>query len=1182
MYFKKLEMHGFKSFAEPTTVEFDRGITCVVGPNGSGKSNICDAIRWVLGEQSSKTLRGDKMEDVIFAGTASRKSRGMAEVTLTIDNSDGDLDIDYNEVAITRRMYRSGESEYLINNNQCRMKDIRELIMDTGIGVEGYSLIGQGKISDIISNKTESIREILEETAGIVSYRSKKAEAERKLDSSAANMERVNDIVSEIESRIGGLKEDSEKAKEFIELRDRHKELEINITLKNIDNIEEKNKSIKNDIDELEGQITSAKTRRGDISTRIASDSTRRTELDELAEKARERQSTVTEAINELVNRGQVRTERMSAITRDSERLREEILGLEENIRREKEGSRELFESKSGLDEKMQKLQAELSEKNERFASGSQSLTEKGREIDDRKSRMFDIQNTISSKKAELNSMNNLSETLDRRREAVLAEKNKGDETSSGSRESLEEAKKSRDGIKSELEAARSEKERIRQEHGLCRQQETEMSRKLEDLKIRIGQIYSRKNTIEEMEANYEGYNAAVKHIMKEDRRGIDGVIADLIRVPSGFETAMETAFGGKLQNIVCGTADDAKAAIEELKSKKAGRATFLPLDSIRPREAKKATFLSTMTGFKGYGADCIQFDEKYRPAIENLIGNVIVVDSMDNAVSMAARADKGWKYVTLEGEIINVGGSITGGRYRNETANILERKAEISSLDSELNEAGKEKENDEKKLKELREKIEDALTAVAEKDRQINGLEKEMFSRENEIAMAEASLSDYASNNERWERELSSIADEQKNAGEATSKLSHEIEELNSGVSEIERRLAEETEVYNEQKDKLDAVSHEITEARIAAGSCESEKSKVDALAARVSEAIERFSAGVADRSAEMERLEKEKNSITANIDDSESELEARKTAKSEIDGMLAGYNEEKEKLLTRLDESGTAREELDETITALQNQKYELEIREARQDTQLENAKSKLWDEFEVSYVQALDMRNSEFVMSSAVRENREIKKRIKELGEVNVGAISEYEAVSERYEFLISQRQDIEKSRDELKKIISDMDRIIRSRFKESFDQVVENFESVFRDFYGGGHARISLADENDPFGSEIEIIAQPPGKQLKHINLLSGGEKTMTAIALMFAVLKTKPTPYCILDEIEAALDDRNLEIFGKYLKNFEGVQFTLITHQKETMEHADVMYGITMPESGVSKVYSLQMGEEPAV
>ncbi|HYE69877.1 MAG TPA: chromosome segregation protein SMC, partial [Anaerovoracaceae bacterium] len=686
MYFKRIDMHGFKSFAEPVSIEFHEGITCIVGPNGSGKSNISDAIRWVLGEQSPKMLRGGKMEEVIFAGTASRKSRGMAEVTLVIDNSTGILPIDYAEVAITRRMYRSGESEYSINNNQCRLRDIRELIMDTGIGVDGYSLIGQGKIADIVSNKPESRREIFEEAAGIVKYRTKKAESERKLEASNANLERVNDIIVEIESRIGGLKEDSAKASEYLILRDKYKELEINVTLKNIENIELKNEYIKDDLSELVSQIDDIKEDKSSIDSDIIENRNRNEELGLLGNETRDKLLLSVEKINSLVNQNQLNREKLSTIDKDMERLKEEISVIEAKMDKETENAKEQYISKRGIDEELAGLQADLSDKIKKYTEITAALSADAEEIDGQKNKLYELHSTISSKNSEINSLLSLQSTLDRRKDQILSEKETADVTGHELSERYDYALKEQISLKDRFEKMETEYQELKQKYNEDVFKEKKLARELEELKISIGQISTRKKMIEEMESSYEGYNNAVKFIMKSNLSGINGVVAELIEVPKGFETAIETALGAALQNIVCEDDQSAQTAISVLKENRAGRLTFLPIKSMRETNLKYDQSLKNAEGFKGFGVQCVKFDPKYQKVMEYLLGRVIVVDNLNHAVKLSKNASgSGLRFVTLEGDVINSGGAITGGTFRNNTSNLLERKTEAKQLGEKL-----------------------------------------------------------------------------------------------------------------------------------------------------------------------------------------------------------------------------------------------------------------------------------------------------------------------------------------------------------------------------------------------------------------------------------------------------------------------------------------------------------------
>ena len=1177
MYFKRIEMHGFKSFADPVTIEFHQGITCVVGPNGSGKSNISDAIRWVLGEQSPKMLRGGKMEEVIFSGTASRKSRGMAEVTLVIDNGEGELPIEYQEVAITRRMFRSGESEYSINNHTCRLRDIRELIMDTGIGVDGYSLIGQGKISDIISNKTESRREIFEEAAGIVMYRTKKEESERKLAAASANLERVNDIIGEIEGRIDGLKEDSEKAREYIGLRDKNRELEINITLKNIENLADKTRGLKTELAEKKAKLEELQHTKARADWDLAEAKERSGQLQSLLDENREKLMRATEEINELVSRDRLNRERSRSIESSRKQLLEEIQVLEKKLEQENANAREVEQNRRHAQRELEEIQEKLQEATRRHARLAEEMSAASERAEQSKDEIFQAHSRISGKKVETASLENLKETLERRKKQVHEEKRRREDSSRDTLDVLSRLRAEKKEKEEALEQLENACQNGRQRQEACRAEERRLSAELEKLRISIGQLSARKKTIEEMEHNYEGYNFAVRFIMTAGLPGIFGTVAELIRVPKGFETAIETALGAALQNIVCENDRSAQSAIARLKENRAGRLTFLPVSSIRGGQSGQARQLQGEPGFKGLGTDCVEFDPAYRNVMEYLLGRVAVVDDMDHAVRLSKKA-AGLRFVTMEGEIINAGGAITGGRYKNKTANLLERKAEIGELEQRLSAAERRHGEGSGRLKHLEEQAGALEREAAERETEKQNLEIELASIRNEYTVLENSLSEFREHSGRWERELETIHSEQESSQRMIRELENQVREEQQRIAEIEQEAEAQLARYEQKKEEADRLQEAITGFRIEAGACESRKKGADEMAERIRSSIRGLESDRREKEARAERLEREREGLETGGSDLASVVKEKEQVKEHLREYLAELTEEKERISGQEERFMAERETAENRFGSCQDQKYELEIKAARSEAQMESCKEKLWEDFEVSYIQAIEFKKKDFVMSSAVKENRGIKARMKELGEVNVGAISEYEKVRERYAFLTGQREDILKAADSLRQIIKDMDKTIRLRFKESFDQAVIHFEQIFSELFGGGHAQLRLDDESNPLESGISIIAQPPGKKLQNINLLSGGEKTMTAIALMFAILKTKPTPFCILDEVEAALDDANIERFARYLKTFDNIQFTLVTHQKTTMEYADVLYGVTMPEQGISKVLSLNLGD----
>ena len=1179
MYFKRIEMHGFKSFAEPVVIDFHEGVTCIVGPNGSGKSNISDAIRWVLGEQSPKMLRGGKMEEVIFAGTASRKSRGMAEVTLVIDNSTGILDIDYNEVAITRRMYRSGESEYLINNNQCRLRDIKELIMDTGIGVDGYSIIGQGKIADIVSNKPESRREIFEEAAGVVMYKSKKAEAERKLEASNANLERVSDIVSEIEGRIDGLREDSAKAKEYLELRERYQDLEINITLKNIEKLETANDSIRGDARELTASIEMLGTRKQTLDGEISEERQKNERLEQLGNESNSALIAKIDELNQITNKSQLDGERLRAMERDAARINGEIAELESKLETEQENGETLSQKQEEIRVRLTNEEQRLQEKIQGYNEITARVLAQSEQVEEQRNEMFSLHSRAVSKRSEAASMESYRTSLQKRKEQLLAE---GAEQEQSTR--AFEADQKKDLAEQEAAAARAQRiasamEQLKQERADLMRVISEEAKKLDDTRIRVSQLAARKKTIEEMEHNYEGYNGAVRFVMKAGMPGIEGVVGDLMKAPAGYETALETALGGAMQNIVCQKDGHAKEAIRSLKANKAGRLTFLPMESVKGGGVTVPGQVRQHAGYLGIGAELAEFAPQYQGIFNYLLGRVAVVDNMDSAIALSKIAGNGIRFVTLDGEIINAGGAITGGRYKNASANLLARKSEIAALAEQvetLQQAYQKGMHQNQERQARQEEISDQLQKMEEERRQ---KELEISALQAKIAAQRQNFRDVEQAGTKREKELLSIEHDSADMEKMLDELLREIERSEAGHREAETQLTQTMQALELLKTEAAEASEEITKARIAKQDQENQFSASEELLRRVCAAAEELRGQIAERETRLADMDMEKHEILFSADNSEELFQKCSSEKAELEDYIARLNTEKASLTAALNAKTDEQAALGETLRAYQDQKYQQEIRLAKNETQLDTLKEKLWDEFEISYAQAMTFKKEEFVMSTATKESREIKNRIRELGDVNVGAIKEYEQVSERYGFLTEQRADILEAMQELQTIIGDMDRTIRTKFKENFDQVVIHFEEIFKELFGGGQAELRLDDENHPLEAGIEIIAQPPGKKLQNINLMSGGEKTMTAIALMFAVLKTKPTPFCILDEVEAALDDANIDRFANYLKNFHEIQFAVVTHQKATMEHADVLYGVTMPEQGISKVISLRLGDD---
>ncbi len=1179
MYFKRIEMHGFKSFAEPVVIDFHPGVTCIVGPNGSGKSNISDAIRWVLGEQSPKMLRGGKMEEVIFNGTASRKSRGMAEVTLVIDNSTGILPIDYNEVAITRRMYRSGESEYLINNNQCRLRDIRELIMDTGIGVDGYSIIGQGKIQNIVDGKADERREIFEESAGVVMYKTRKHEAERKLGNAQINLDRVNDIIGEIEGRIDGLKEDSEKAVEGLELRAEKRDLDINITLRNIDRFSDQEESGADDVRQLNASINKLEVDRNTIELELSQSRDRNETLQTLGNEARTKLLEKVNIINDIKSKSQLDDEKLANFDRDIDRLTSEIDALSERLDKEISLNDEQEEQRNALEKEFSNSSSVLSERIQKYNEiMKKSLDEQAR-LDEHKDRIMELSKSASALRSEAASVESMKAGLLRRKEQILQDTRElTDNTQSINREILK--------AKEEKEKNDSKGREIMDRVGVFEKsinktyEDTKnLSVRIEDLKINHSRVSARKKALEEMESSYEGYNNAVKFIMKGENHGLRGTVAELMTVPRGYETAVETALGQGLQNIVCERDQDAKRAIARLKEASAGRLTFLPLESVRGNRANPDRAMTQANGYEGLACDIISFDKEYEKIFDYLLGRVVIVRDLDTAVRLSKSIGQGVRFVTLEGEVINANGAITGGKYKNKTANILSRKNEIISLDSEMRRLVKEQEHYQELLASDEEKLETSRASLKALEEELNKLRVKDADLQSRIRSLEESIRNSEEANNKRDRELQTIEEEFADTENLIAESTLKADKAEAEIRVLEEASDELMKSLEEIADKVTEANEAITNARISKTDLENKLDALDNLMTLTQDNIDDLTEQIDDKMEKRDLIEEKKDRLMFGSDDVEDRFNALNKEKEELEEYIRTIDSEREDLLKKISDKNKEFNEITENYNSYVSQKQQQEIRLAKNEAQLETAKQKLLEDFEISYAQALEYRKEDFSYSASVKRSREIKNRLEELGDINVGAIEEYKQVSERYGFLLEQRKDITDAMDELNAIISDMDKTIKSRFKSNFDEVVRNFEEIFKELFGGGTAELTLDNEDDPLESGIEISAQPPGKKLQNINLLSGGEKSMTAIALMFAVLKTKPTPFCILDEVEAALDDANIDRFANYLKKFNDIQFAVVTHQKTTMEHADVLYGVTMPEQGISKVLSLRLGSE---
>jgi chromosome segregation protein len=1179
MYLKRIEIQGFKSFADPITIEFKEGLTCIVGPNGSGKSNISDAMRWVLGEQSARVLRGGKMEEIIFAGTESRRPKGMAEVSLIFDNSTGILPIDFGEVAIKRRLFRSGESEYFINGSQCRLRDIRELIMDTGIGVDFYSFVRQDQVGRIAEAKPQELREIFEEAAGVIKYKTQKQEAQRRLDSAQGNLDRMNDIILDIESRIDGLREESEKAKAHAELSERHKDLEINITLKNIENVQERNAALKVEVSEAEKEIARLKEQKTALEAsleKLRSDDSAK-EISALA--IREKLNDAENRMITLQGSAAVREEQERNILKEKERLTQEIALLAEKLETAKQQQESALSEERKSEQALLAIQAELAEAANLTSEKTSALQALFAGIDEQKNNLFEFTKECSLKEQELYANNELMSNFDVSKSRIEEELVNAETEKASLEADRREANQSYEALRSEIDSLTAEEDVSRKKLAEQKTQAAALRRETDKLLTLTAELSARKNTIEEMESNYEGYSSGVKSLMKQNLSGIEGVVAECIKVPKGLETAAETALGAALQNIITSDQKSAEDAISYLKENKAGRLTFLPVDKISPEKTRRIDGLDREDGFVGYLTDLIAYDDRYAAIFDHLIGKVIVAETLKDAIRISDKDVKKYKIVTKDGEIIFPTGAITGGAYKNKSANLLARRGEIDSLTAKLSELAEDtagKETEIKSTEEALRSIERAIEELAATQREKAFAFQTLAAR---LDAFEYKLTEIASRVERRNKELSSIASD-KDAGLGMNRaLEDEIESLKSRI-EILRTEAEKNEATTQEKQKeSDAAAEAVTEIRLRAAGLTaererraSERGNVEALIAEMEGDVRSKKNALEDISAAHLAVPNGEE-LASLLEKIESE---KKTFETELESLVSDREENKAKIEDAQERTTTLYRTLESRIES----KTSTDIELGRQDIRLTNWKEKLFEEFDLSYVHALDFKKADFVLSAAVKENREIKNNLAMIGEVNPGSIKEYEEVSGRYEFLVEQREDILKSMSDYQKIVEDMDKVSRTRFKECFDGVDSNFDGIFKKLFGGGKGTISLEEDKDPLESGIIINVQPPGKlSLASMESYSGGERTMIGIALMLSILETKPAPFCILDEVDAALDETNIHRFADYLRKFADVQFTLVTHQRSTMEYADTLFGVTMQEQGITSILSLMLGDE---
>ncbi len=1186
MIFKKIEMVGFKSFAERTIIEFGDNFTAIVGPNGCGKSNVSDAIRWVLGEQSAKTLRGDSMQDVIFNGTEKRKSLSYCEVTLTFDNSTRFFNFDYDELAITRKLYRSGESEYLINRNTCHLKDITNLLYNSGLGKNGYSVVSQGKVTELVDSKPEARRAMFEDAAGISKYKNDKREAERKLDRTNDNLTRVKDILSEIERQMGPLKKQAENAKKYLEYKATLKDLEVNAYIyqyENANNVKEainlKLDAINRQLEQREGDITKANEDYEKCMFDLAN-------FDKVLASLNDKILDITVNLEKQEGETKLARERVNFTLKENDRLNLDKTNCERAIEigSEEKGKKE--EQLKGLKDDLEALEKAFNELSESYLKIANELTLSEDEAGQSQQRVIetlgslsDIKSSVSRLMAEKELLSTNLINLQTDISSLSAKKNENELLVNGIKSELEENEKVLNSLKLEVDNLASQNYIHERK---IKELENEKANTITQIKV----YENRKKLLTDLQNEYDGYSYAVKKLLKEGDRNsvikdkIVGVVASLIKVPEKFETAVEVALGGSLQNIVTYDEDGAKYLIRFLKEHSFGRATFLPVTSMKKREFDKR-LISGVNGCYGLASELVDFDKNIFSVVSNLLGATVIVDNLETAVSLAKATRYSFRIVTLEGDIVNPQGSLTGGSKKAESSNLMGREREIENLGIDIAKL-------EARLKTIELEEGNLTKELSDKKVEFNNLTDKKNNLEIVLASSKEKLDKYQSALAEAEDNLKVAQMEENTVQNKINLITDELsrsEKIESALSgnkedadELIKEKKEQFEALRNQREQINknilAVKVEIAEAKTKIVSIEEDLLRIENELGRQKTNERNITEQIAQNEqfiASCEQMIKEKLA-SAPMSDKKVELE-QFIKKRQI------AEEDKAKLSDKIKELDNFKTSLMNEISNIKDKKFKEEMNLSKVDTELEQMQERIYEEYSLSYSTCLEFRRPDFDIDVAMPEIAKLKKSISALGYVNVNAIEDCSALLERYDDLNGQAEDLEKAKDDLNKIIKDLSVIMVEKFSNELARINESFKLTFRELFGGGTAKLALSDENDPLESGVEIFAQPPGKKIQNMTLLSGGEKSLTAMAVIFAILRIKPLPFCLFDEVEAALDDSNVEIVDKYLKKLSTeTQFILITHKKPTMEYANALFGVTMEEKGVSKIVSVLLSD----
>ena len=1178
MYLKSIEIHGFKSFANKIVFQFHNGITGIVGPNGSGKSNVADAVRWVLGEQRIKQLRGASMQDVIFSGTETRKPLSYAYVAITLDNSDHQLAIDYDEVTVARRIYRSGESEYLINGTPCRLKDVNELFYDTGIGKEGYSIIGQGQIDKILSGKPEERRELFDEAAGIVKFKRRKAAAQTKLENEKQNLVRVNDILSELEKQVGPLEKQSEVAKVYLRKKEELKSLDINVFLlenkrlrEQLASAEEKYNLASTELGETGEKYEGIKEEYERIQQEIES-------LDVAIEAAREQLTDTGLMRGKLEGEINVLKEQINSAHGSENHLNNRKAALEEEIAGKEQEKQDILTDKKDTDTQVQEIAEAAAKAKADLEAIQNKITELNNHIEAGKNTIIGELNQRATIKSKMGRFDTMMEQINIRKAELNSRLLRAKSDEAAREETVKKLEETFETVTEELRQMTEQEAASELELGNIRENLTGLDAKLRETQTRFHQEQSKLETLTNITERYDGYGGSVKKVMeqKEKEKGIIGVVADIIQVEAKYETAIETALGGNIQNIVTDNEETAKHMIGFLKQNRLGRATFLPLTSItKPQEFKNPEALKEK-GVIGM-ADELVGTKEYRNVAKAMLGRIVVVDNVDNAVKIARKFDYGIRMVTLEGELLVPGGAISGGAFKN-NSNLLGRRREMDELEKKVKKLSED-------IKTYNQKIEDTKSKRNKLRMDLEALKTEMQRKSIEQNTARLNISQAR---ERMEEEAESAQSLKLEEQEIETR----IFEIRSGKESITQELAASEELEKTTQEQILGFQKELESCRLEESEASAHAGEWEVKVEKMRQALDYKQANVDRIGGELERAQAELKEILEALTENAQEVERKKNNILEIEKTIAASHENQDASRKKLDEDLAkkeelsakqkdffrSREEMSERMNALDKEVYRLGEQKKKLEDGIEGQINYMWDEYEITLSDAAGLRNEEMNDLPAMkREISGLKDEIRKLGNVNVNAIEDYKNLMERYTFMKTQHDDLVEAEKTLEGIIEELDTAMRKQFTEKFAEISREFDKVFKELFGGGKGTLELMEDEDILEAGIRIIAQPPGKKLQNMMQLSGGEKALSAISLLFAIQNLKPSPFCLLDEIEAALDDSNVGRFAKYLhKLTKNTQFIVITHRRGTMEQVDRLYGITMQEKGVSTLVSVNL------